>query len=716
MKTGFSWLMAAVVAWLLFGLGSAPALALYPPVQNVTAVYQGSAGVHYAATDPIYNQVREETWTVSQGDERIVESLQTDRGIVTWIARHKNYADTEYTFEVHYRVYDPCRGAWKGGSWVLSSGYQRQISEHQVKDGVVAWKTKVQVGELPNDDMEYKVCYVTYEPGSGSWPMGVDTYREAYDSPVSPEVLRVHNGVIAYPMNPLDSTNVPVHMRAYDYEVNQWVVWDDIGYNVDLHFDWVEIVEGTVRIHESRFYVVQHDVDNWWPYDPYTHDWDYAGNKDRPDPIRRASFTVEPVASFPPLNVCYWDTSFAMDLQPATWSYSFGDGTTSNSRSGVHSFKDSGSYLINLTVNYPENYGPTPYQATAKQVKVLDITPPTGGITINGGDIYTGSRNVSLALHASPDTTQMRFRNPMYDPSFNSGVPQWRDWEPFVTTHQWYLTAFVELICGGPHDVTVQFKDASNNVSPEYTDSIILDLCEPSGTVTIDGGAETITNPGVTVAWSATDNYGMNQMRYTTFNEGLTYSVWPPWEPYQPTTKAISFNAIPGQKKVIVEFMDKAGNISQVQSSVELLGSDMPLPESQLVYTTAPFSAPFLNPNPALARPIGIGDVASGGGTLDVTIGTVEFSGPADVYFGVFSLQTLGNDIFLYNGETFVALSQAGLVPWIAGTTGPLDQDLFGAIPVSLLPSGTYTLYFAVGPAGSSLATYYIWSTAFTLP
>jgi hypothetical protein len=52
----------------------------------------------------------------------------------------------------------------------------------------------------------------------------------------------------------------------------------------------------------------------------------------------------------------------------------------------------------------------------------------------------------------------------------------------------------------------------------------------------------------------------------------------------------------------------------------------------------------------------------------------------------------------------------------MASITGALDQDLFSAIPLSMLPSGTYTFYFAVAPAERSLATFYLWSAAFTVP
>jgi hypothetical protein len=160
-----------------------------------------------------------------------------------------------------------------------------------------------------------------------------------------------------------------------------------------------------------------------------------------------------------------------------------------------------------------------------------------------------------------------------------------------------------------------------------------------------------------------------------------------------------------------------ACDVGAVEYGAQVPGAQaMPLPESQLAFAPASSSTPVLNIDPALANPIGIGTVAADGDTLDIRIGTIGFSGPADVYFAVYSPQVLGSDILLYTGTAFVTLSQAGLVPWMASTTGPVDQDLFGAISISLLPSGVYTLFFAVAPDGSQLATFYLWSASFTVP
>jgi hypothetical protein len=51
------------------------------------------------------------------------------------------------------------------------------------------------------------------------------------------------------------------------------------------------------------------------------------------------------------------------------------------------------------------------------------------------------------------------------------------------------------------------------------------------------------------------------------------------------------------------------------------------------------------------------------------------------------------------------------LIPWAAGGSGNINTPLFGDIPVSALPSGTYYFYLLVTPAGS-LDSYYLWTTS----
>jgi hypothetical protein len=207
-------------------------------------------------------------------------------------------------------------------------------------------------------------------------------------------------------------------------------------------------------------------------------------------------------------------------------------------------------------------------------------------------------------------------------------------------------------------------------------------------------------------------NYPLVQLRRVDNEQILWLSPGKPWSNssftsapvgglgYGHTLLTVFVNGLPSLSKLIPVWNSQA----------------MPLPESQSIFAPAPSSIPVLNVDPALANPMGIGAVAEGGDLLEIRIGTIGFSGPADVYFAIFAPQVLGSDILLYTGTAFVALSKAGLVPWIVGTAGPLDQGLFGTILISFLPSGAYTLFFAVAPAGSPLSTFYLWSTTFTVP
>ena len=94
---------------------------------------------------------------------------------------------------------------------------------------------------------------------------------------------------------------------------------------------------------------------------------------------------------------------------------------------------------------------------------VLDTTPPTGSIIINGGAAYTTDPNVTLTLSvtdADSGVSQMRFSN---DSS------SWTTWEPYNTTKTWILTPG-----SGIKTVYVQFQDNAGNVSGSFSDTILV--------------------------------------------------------------------------------------------------------------------------------------------------------------------------------------------------------------------------------------------------
>ncbi|HDL15010.1 MAG TPA: DUF1566 domain-containing protein [Euryarchaeota archaeon] len=142
--------------------------------------------------------------------------------------------------------------------------------------------------------------------------------------------------------------------------------------------------------------------------------------------------------------------------------------------------------------------------------------------------------------------------------------------------------------------------------------------------------------------------------------------------------------------------------------------SVMPLPTNQRSWTYPSTAFSIMSTDPAEAKPIGVGSVAEGGDTLSIQIGLNQISGPVDIYLAIYAPEVDPDNIYLITSDTIQPLSE-GLVPWKANTTGPIDDTLFGNIPISGLPLGTYNLYLAVTPAGT-MDSYYLWATYFVIP
>jgi len=168
----------------------------------------------------------------------------------------------------------------------------------------------------------------------------------------------------------------------------------------------------------------------------------------------------------------------------------------------------------------------------------------------------------------------------------------------------------------------------------------------------------------------------------------------------------------------------------------------MPVPIAPNTYSYAAVLSPSLNPNPAIARPFAIGGAAYTGETLLVggvifplgvktlsfRVGFLPFRDSVDIYLAyVFSanpkkINNLKPDLsfqFFSVDDVIQAFSTgippAGAIPWKQNAIGPVSAALFGTLPISGLPSGTYTVYILVTPTGS-LMSYYQWTTSFVIP
>jgi len=191
----------------------------------------------------------------------------------------------------------------------------------------------------------------------------------------------------------------------------------------------------------------------------------------------------------------------------------------------------------------------------------LDKTAPTGSIAINNDAVYATSTSVTLTLTAVDVTSgvyKVRFSN--------DGVWDTEPWEIPSPTKTWTLT-----LGDGTKTVYYQIRDNAGLVSITYSDTIVLDITPPTGSVTIAKGAIYTNSTSVTLTLSAEDaTSGIAQMRFSNDN-----ATWTPWEAYS-TSKAWVLITGDGTKTVYVQFKDNAGLISQSFFDVIILDTARP--------------------------------------------------------------------------------------------------------------------------------------------
>ncbi len=161
----------------------------------------------------------------------------------------------------------------------------------------------------------------------------------------------------------------------------------------------------------------------------------------------------------------------------------------------------------------------------------------------------------------------------------------------------------------------------------------------------------------------------------------------------------------------------------RIQIDAALSPSPISVPSSQLGFSYTATASPVLNFSQA--KPGGVGPIAGTGTLVDLRVGFAPFAGPVDIYLAYVlstaptTLNNVKPDLsfqsFSFN-DVVQALSTgippAGAVPWMQNTLGPVASSLYGLMPVSSLPRGTYNVYILVTPPGI-LNKYYLWSTSF---
>ncbi|MCU0725290.1 MAG: hypothetical protein MUE73_05815 [Planctomycetes bacterium] len=192
---------------------------------------------------------------------------------------------------------------------------------------------------------------------------------------------------------------------------------------------------------------------------------------------------------------------------------------------------------------------------------LLDTTPPSGTLTLQGGAAWTNTTEVTVGAaftDAGSGVWQVSLRN-------QGGA--WGSWFDPASPPSWTLTAGE-----GAKIVEAQCMDGAGNVSTPASDSIGLDQTAPSGTILIEGGAEFTNVRDVTVTLSASDSdgSGLASMRLK-----LATGIFDAWVPYA-TSALFTLPSGDGVKGIDAQFLDVAGNVSSLASDTILLDRTAP--------------------------------------------------------------------------------------------------------------------------------------------
>ncbi|HEX6208641.1 MAG TPA: S8 family serine peptidase [Actinomycetota bacterium] len=184
----------------------------------------------------------------------------------------------------------------------------------------------------------------------------------------------------------------------------------------------------------------------------------------------------------------------------------------------------------------------------------VDNTKPTGSVSIQNGNPFTGTRSVTLTLTAS-DGSDIEFS------VANDAEPD-GPWQPFVQSLAWDLADGPD----GTRDVHVLFRDAAQNEST-VVESIVLDTTGP--TTVFDRLPVYQRARAFDVSWTAEDaTSGLEALRVDvreTKQRGA-WSSWTEWEAASGTSAA--FQGKPGRTYCFrLTATDLAGNASGLESA-----------------------------------------------------------------------------------------------------------------------------------------------------
>jgi hypothetical protein len=294
--------------------------------------------VHYKVYDPKKGAYVEGSWTDPQ--VTYVSSPALEDGLVFW----QVLISSTNQFRVYCRVYDPGRSSWQGDEW-LSSEFPAGLRGGH---GVITWMAPA---NYPND----KCILRTYDPGPGVWKGGE---KEFVGNNVFIVRYTVSEGVVAWSMVS-DENVASVHFAVYDPSRGDWRLGDDyIPLQAGDAMPGLLINAGTVFFGNDNF-------DYRYGYDATSGAWSRGLDT---QPLSR--FVAQPTKGKAPLWVWFTD----MSIPYTTWdrSWSFGDGGSSILPSPSHTYGNTGKFTVTQQVVAPWITSSSSQEIT---VSGADLTP-----------------------------------------------------------------------------------------------------------------------------------------------------------------------------------------------------------------------------------------------------------------------------------------------------------------------------------------------------
>jgi len=289
------------------------------------------------------------------------------------------------------------------------------------------------------------------------------------------------------------------------------------------------------------------------------------------------SFDTQVSAPYKQILITFGDNQGNVDLDAGLLNAKFAWSGTY-----FHTYTSEGTFQVKLKVTDQSNA----FKEEIKQVTIGSIaslndnTPPTGSISINNGAATTDGKSVVIHATATDNISgvyRMRYSNDGSNWSSWNGIAiDDRPYPSIVNDRVWQLTDGA-----GTKTVYVQFKDAADNVSPSFTDTIQLQSASvqasgalPAPQVTVTGyqgapmpyGSVSIASRSgnnISVAFSAHNDWAIFVDQMSLSFDNQSWSAWMPFE----DNKQVSLDGHLDAAKLYVIYADKAGGMSPVYSA-----------------------------------------------------------------------------------------------------------------------------------------------------